>query len=279
MKELTISEMRAVQLEMLDRLDKVCREHGLRYYLCGGTLLGAVRHKGYIPWDDDIDVNILRPDLDRLLEITGGKLGDGLVIVKPGERKDKSLIFYRIYNEKTLLVSRNQKLGTEARTNIFIDVFPVDALPSSSLANKMVYLWSGFLISLGNMSAVGRVVGTSRKKRFVKSLLLPIAKLHSTDRWNEITDRFARKRNYEKARYVGVINTEAAHRFNERILKSEYEPAVEVEFEGKRYPAPKGWDIYLRNLYGADYMELPPAEKRESHHDFQAFLLEGEERV
>ena len=74
MKELTISEMRAVQLEMLDRLDKVCREHGLRYYLCGGTLLGAVRHKGYIPWDDDIDVNILRPDLDRLLEITGGKL-------------------------------------------------------------------------------------------------------------------------------------------------------------------------------------------------------------
>ena len=277
MKELNMSEMRSIQLEMLDKLDTVCKKHGIRYYLCGGTLLGAIRHKGYIPWDDDIDINILRPDLDKLLKYTGGTIGDDLYFEKPGDQKGKSLIFYRLFNKRTRLVSRNLKLGTKVDTKIFIDIFPVDALPSSLFITKGIYLWSGLLISLGNMSSVGKVVATSPIKRIAKSIIFPVAKLHTPEEWALITDKYAKKRNYDKAKYIGVINTEASHRFHERILKGEYEPVIKVDFENRKYPAPLGYDQYLRNLYGDDYMKIPPKEVQVSHHDFTAYIIEEDE--
>jgi len=270
MKEISLEEMRSIQIEMLDKLADFCNENGIRYYLCGGTLLGAVRHKGYIPWDDDIDVNIPRPDLNKLLTISNKKIANNLVIEAPGDEKGNSRSFYRIYNTDTELVAYNQRLGTEYRCNIFIDIFPVDALPHTKALNYLVYLISGFLISMGNMSSVGEVVGTSSIKRILKRVLFPIARRKKPEEWARIADRYASKRNYDRASYIGVINTEASHRFNERIPKAEYEPQVEVEFEGKKYCAPAGFDLYLKNLYG-NYMSLPPASQQVSHHDFKAF--------
>ena len=279
MKELTIQEMREIQLDMLDILDAFCEENNIRYYLCGGSLLGAIRHRGYIPWDDDIDVNIPRPDLDKLLKLSDGKLRENIIIEKPGDRDDKSLIFYRVYNTSTKLISKNEKLGIEGQKHIFVDIFPVDALPKSRLITRWIYIWSGLLISLGNMASVKKVVGTSSVKRFIKSILFPVARIHTPGEWAVITDRYARKRNYNKAKFIGVINTEASHRFHERILKTEYEPIIDVEFEQKRYPAPKGYDTYLRNLYGENYMDLPPISAQKSHHDFTAYLISEGEKI
>ena len=270
MKEISLEEMRSIQIDMLDKLADFCNTNGIRYYLCGGTLLGAIRHKGFIPWDDDIDINIPRPDLQKLLKISKKTIAHNLVIEAPGDERGNSRSFYRIYNTDTELVAYNKKLGTEYRCNIFIDIFPVDALPKMKTFNYVVYLVSGFLISMGNMSSVGEVVGSTPIKRFLKRMLFPIARMKKPEQWAEITDRYAARRDYKKASYIGVINTEASHRFHERILKTDYEPRIEVEFEGKQYYAPAGFDIYLRNLYG-DYMSVPPRNQQVSHHDFKAF--------
>lgn len=138
---MTQEESRKVQIDMLDALAEFCDSYGLRYYLSGGTLLGAIRHKGFIPWDDDIDINMPRPDVEKLYELTKGKLGE-YVVAKP----DTTLFsrccgFFRLYNWDTVI--ENTEGGADVRHPIyhpvFIDIFPIEGLPTGKLITKLHY--------------------------------------------------------------------------------------------------------------------------------------------
>ena len=122
MKEMTLDEIHDVQIHILDKIDEICRHLNLRYSLGGGSLLGAVRHKGYIPWDDDIDIMLPRPDYETLLKAFYCKYPH-LIIQDYNSDIAYQLRWARIYDDRTLLISKNTIDG------VFVDVFPIDGLP------------------------------------------------------------------------------------------------------------------------------------------------------
>ncbi|MDO4614320.1 MAG: LicD family protein [Lachnospiraceae bacterium] len=262
---LTLTEMQQVYLEMLIEFDALCRKYNLRYDLCGGSMLGAVRHKGFIPWDDDIDVSLPRPDYRRLLGLyLKGKLE------LPGHR---DLI---MFNNKTFArhyaryirydVKRTPDMAEEDDCPyIGLDIFAVDGLPSREPAlSREIFTIRQLRRCL--LTSVEKA-GTSRKGKLaaaVKDIYRPALKKFGSYRLAAMLDRECRRVDYETAEYVGIAN--GMYGKKERWLKKDMLPQKMYEFEGHLFPGYENADIYLTNLYG-DYMKMPPKEAQQPHGD------------
>ena len=250
-------------LEMLVTFDKFCKENGLRYYLSGGTLLGAIRHQGFIPWDDDIDVNMPRPDCEKLMKLSGGRIGP-YILNPPNSSKSYHAYHWKLYDESILVGKRHAyDIGNRVYP-IFIDIFPIEGLPDTEKKNaahyRRIFVWKKLFNCVGGKPFKNK----SLIKKLVYGLAWPIAKLFGTERlFNKVIET-AKTYPFDESDYIGVMMTNV-HTTEERVVKEEYLPVVDVKFEGHTFPAPAGYDTYLRQLYG-DYMQLPPEEKRVSHH-------------
>uniref|UniRef100_UPI0040565614 LicD family protein n=1 Tax=Agathobacter sp. TaxID=2021311 RepID=UPI0040565614 len=253
----SLKEVQKIELDILLKFNKYCEAHNLNYVLCGGTLLGAVRHHGFIPWDDDIDILMPRPDYDKLLQLSRKKrIGEEIKV-----DGSYSYPFIKMMNMKTHIQRKGKsKLETN---HIWIDVFPADGLPEDDALCKRKFICSLFLKRLTEMSTKKIGYGTTFLKRVLGIPILPIVRLigcHRIVRW---TDSFCRKLDYDKSKYVGCLCW--GYGSQERMSKKEFfEERVKVVFEGYGFWAPKCWDYYLTQLYG-DYMQLPPEEKRITH--------------
>ena len=262
---LSLKEMQQVYLELLKEFDALCREHDLRYDLAGGSLLGAVRHGGFIPWDDDIDVCMPRPDFRRLLDLKAqGKLSLA---------KDRDVISHR---DKTMArhfgryvrhdVRRLSEMAEEDDCPyIGMDIFPIDGLPEGNLAFK----WQCFRVRQLRrflLTSVERK-GTSRRGALaarIKDLYLPLLKAIGPYRIAAHLDRVCSRVPFEKAGYVGAITGMYGHR--ERWPKEQMLPQKRMKFEDTEACVFANYDIYLSNLFG-DYMRLPPEEQQVPHCD------------
>lgn len=255
----TPEEMKEKLLESLVTLDQFCREHGLRYYLSGGTLLGAVRHKGFIPWDDDIDVNMPRCDCEKLMELSGGRIGN-CVLMPPNFEDATHAYHWKLFNDE-ILVNKGKKYYP-----IFIDIFPIEGLPSTAFGNWLHYARIGFWKALADCLWGNKWFhGHSKFVKLVHGLMRPIAGLWGKERLFNNVVKVMKSIPYESSDYVGVMATKV-HTTEERVVKKDYERAVEVTFENRTFPGPAAYDTYLTQLYGSHYMELPPEEKRVSRH-------------
>ena len=257
----TPEEMKAKLLDMLLVFDRFCEENGLRYYLSGGTLLGAIRHHGFIPWDDDIDVNMPRPDTDKLWELTHGKLG-GYTLLPPNFTTYRHAYHYKLY-DTTMLVKKRRNL---APYPIFLDIFPIEGLPDTEEGNiehyKEIAKWKNLA---GKIWREPRDFGKNLPKRIAYYLRsLPAKRYGREELFNRVTG-VMRSIPFDSAEYVGVMATKV-HTTEERVKKSEFCSAIKVDFEGHKLNGPAGYDAYLRQLFGENYMELPPVEMRKSHH-------------
>ena len=262
-------EMRRLQLDMLDMLVDYCEKHGLTYYLSGGTLLGAVRHKGFIPWDDDIDVNMPRPDVDRLIELTGGVLNDHIEIASPLGPVPHATGFVRICDKRYIINSRSRDGKTSYYTNLFVDVFPIEGLPTNRKMVRLHYWLASGLIIMRLLAYFKGVAGPMSFQKCMRYAMRPLAKLMGYRFWNRALLRVARLYKYDKCDYVGVV-TSNFHTVEEYIEREGYGIPVKLEFEGKLYNAPANYDKYLTNLYG-DYMQPPPQAERGVHHHFTVY--------
>lgn len=269
--QMTQEEFRQIQLDMLDELARFCDENHLRYYLSGGTLLGAIRHKGFIPWDDDIDVNMPRPDCDKLVQLTNGILGPYEIASPLKDINAPYCDFYRIYDFRAVIENTH---GMSAAKHpyyqpVFIDVFPIDGLPDAEKETKRLYFKIRFLRKLLTASLMQHIEGKNLLTRTFYFLAGFPAKMIGAKRFGRWLARTEQKYSFDEQKYIGVTSS-GVHFAEEKMPKNEYLPTVEVEFAGKKYHAPQNYDRYLTQLYG-NYMELPPEEKRNSQHGFTMY--------
>ena len=262
---LTLSEMQQVYLELLEEFDALCRTHGLRYDLAGGSLLGAVRHGGFIPWDDDIDVCMPRPDYERLLKLKAqGELSlpEKRDVISHGDRT-LARHFGRYIRKDVGRVS--EMAEDQDCPYIGMDIFPVDGLPKGDLA----FRWQCFQIRQLRRFLLTSVEkkGTSRRgagAAFVKDLYRPILKMIGPYRIAARLDRVCSRVPFEKAEYVGAVT--GMYGLREKWSKEQMLPQIHMDFAHLKAPCFANYDVYLSNLFG-DYMRLPPEDKQVPHCD------------
>lgn len=266
-KKLSVIEIKRYELDILLSFQDSCKKRGLKFYLSGGTLLGAIRHKGFIPWDDDIDVCMPRNDYEKLLRVyNNDKEKYQLRAVK---LNNFNAPYAKLVDTNTIVES--QYTEDENNSHLWVDIFPVDALPENIKEVEKIYSKCSLYRQIFALADAKLGEGKSLFRRYAKYLLKPLAKLYGKDRCVKHIERIAQSYSYENSKYVGAI-TWGLYGVGERMLKSEFEHTVMVEFEGHQFPTFSCWNSYLKGLYG-DYMKLPPVEKRQTH-DMKVYIKE-----
>lgn len=225
-------------LELLDELDRICRRHGIRYWLIGGTLLGAARHKGFIPWDDDMDVQMLREDYRRLMEILPKELPPTMVIQNRQTDPDYFFQYAKLRDRRTVLEEQSGYDWMFREKGIFIDIFPIDRHPVFLQKLSIQTIGHSYKILKSNsLSEQEKKKRVMRLVRLNEKVIYPIFKLIAKAVGGDYLDAYG-------VPYVVV-------RHIDDIL-----PLKTMEFEGRQLPVPGNTDKVLREQYG-DYMKLP----------------------
>lgn len=263
-KEIDINELREIQLGILDKIHAFCMERGIRYSLGGGTLLGAVRHKGYIPWDDDVDIMLPRPDYNRFLKEFDG-VYPHLKILNAFTDYGYILPFSKVIDERTVLVERVSEEVTR-KNGVFVDVFPVDGLPPEegldSFLGKMVNINRLMIYTSPGDEALVRFP-------FLKTICMLFINHRKTV---ERAEKFISSIDFVTAEYAGAISGRYGHK--EHMEANVFREYSDIAFEGRTYRCISAYDAYLTKHYG-DYMRLPPIEMQVRNHDFRAWWKAG----
>ena len=287
--EITQPDLRRLQLvlvEIVADVDRVCRENGLSYALGGGTALGARRHKGFIPWDDDVDLNIPRADYNRFIPLFRARFGHKYWIHTPAETSGYGLALARIRLKGSCVRTREDLANVQMECGAFVDIFIVESVPSCRVlrcAHGMVSLALGLLYSCRKFYFERRLVRRWSMENAGMSLAFRIkcaigffTAFASLDFWTRLWDWWNRLCSGGDSEYV-TIPVGRRHYFGELARREDLCETVDVEWEGTLRKAPKDLDGYMTRLYGPNYMTPPPPEKRERHVVFRPFFLNRED--
>jgi len=258
MRAIDLDELRSIQLDLLQKTAEFCEKNGLRYFLCGGTLIGAIRHKGFIPWDDDIDIAMPRPDYDQFVK-TFNQSENYYRVVNLDTNPDYAYCFAKVYDNRTIMNELHYPGDT---FGVYIDVFPADGVKHVKQIKKIMLLHK--FLNTKKANYFHRTISKKIINTFGKVLLLPFS-AHKIATW---MDKEARKNKFGSVPMAGVIANPLG--IGEMVDKSVFDSDVYREFEGHEFRVPIGYDTWLRSIYG-DYMQLPPVEHRVTHHTFEAW--------
>ncbi|WP_455585724.1 LicD family protein [Bacteroides sp.] len=255
-----------LQLDVLSALDSFCQEHNITYTIIDGTLLGAVRHRGYIPWDDDIDIAFDRKNYDRLI-LEFPKSFDGKYEILSLERDsewDRAYAF--MYDNRTILTYSN---NASKQTGVGIDLFPVDEVPEDEtswniLKKRMAFLSKLSALKSSTQFSISRSIITNVIAGICKIVLIPVSK-RTIALWQDSLAKSNNGKGYTLG-YEVAFGLGASSRFHLKDFKD----VVEYPFEDRYFKGLKNADSVLTDTYG-DYMQLPPVEKRITHHSFVAY--------
>lgn len=261
-----IDLLHQADLELVKEVVAICERHGFTYYMLGGTMLGAIRHKGFIPWDDDIDLGMPRKDYDRFLEIAPKELPDSLRLVNYHTDPDYHYYITRILDMDTRV--EEERIGNENRfTHVSIDIFPIDGTPNNKILRKIYFfrvLYHRALMSLCYKDSIDRKRPRGRAEKMLLWVMekLPVDRLTTPYRQKEIIDRLMRKQKLEGSEYIG--NIMGAYRTKEIVPARFYGKGRMYQFEDIQLRGLDLYDEYLTHTYG-DYMTLPSEEQRKTH--------------
>ena len=265
MKEILIEELKSLQLDILIKVHGFCIENNLRYTLAYGTLLGAIRHKGYIPWDDDIDICMPRPDYEKFLRSFNGKY-DNLYVIAPELNPDYYAPYANVVDNRTLLLERYNRHRVDI--GVKIDVFPLDGV-----SNVEEYKETRKLMKYYQRILSAKRHTLSKDGRFVTNIKLYLRKLqycgfNYADIQRKIIARVT-KNDFNKSPLADCL----AYQTREILVpRSIYDEYIDIEFEGHIFKAVSDYDLPLRKDYG-DYMKVPPIDQQLPHHGFTSYWL------
>ena len=263
-QELSIDEMHLYILNMFKALDRACKKYNITYFLSGGSAIGAIRHGGFIPWDDDADIMMPRKDFERFVRIFSKAKGR-YKVASVYDNKNWTFPFARMWDDDTKIVYDNLN---EASTGIFIDIYPMDGVPSSKLLTKLHYKRMKALYVLLN-AAIRKRFKDDEHYIFIKKILAVFAGAIGQGRICRHINRIAKRRDFEKSEYVGC-SVLSHYMEKEKFPRSDFESQRYVKFEDTYMPVPNGCENYLHALYG-DFMKEPDEKGRESEHHMHAY--------
>jgi len=252
-------ELKEIEKEILEDVTRFCEENSIRYWLDQGTLLGAVRHKGFIPWDNDIDIGMLREDFDKFISLYDSRKYR-VHCVEKGNADD--LTFAKVYKNDTLLYDNSIPRA------INIDVFPYDYLSNDeNLAEKQLRRCAKNYMLLMLQTKVHRPRKGNSVKRMLIILARKMIRLFPKGYFSHKVICYANLAKNNNKDCVAMLTI--GHK---DVVKADlFRDIVKIEFEGKEYCAPRNYDSWLTIMYG-DYMTLPPEEERYTH-PFEAYIL------
>lgn len=267
MKELTLQELKDIEFEILKMFDAFCKENNIRYYLSHGTLLGAIRYKKFIPWDDDVDLLIPREDYNRMLTLFQDS--ERYKLFAPEKNPEYLFPIAKLCDMTTRKIEGGYNNGVEL--GVDIDLFPLDAWDDDfEKAKKEVQYISRNMRWLG-LAKLIKPDSYHPLKRMVKSVLMAFCKMRGGQHFIRNILQASAKAAAPDSKYLGC---KAWCVYGEKgIIPAEvFAETINIKFEGEFFPAPKDYDTYLTCLYG-DYLPEPPKEKQKTHHSFKAYRL------
>ena len=266
MKKLTIEEVKQRELDILLAVDEFCKKEKLHYFLNYGTLIGAIRHKGFIPWDDDIDIMMPRKDYERFKREFSSSQYD---IFSLETNKEYFNNFIKVVDNQTIITdNRNRKTYS---SGIFIDIFPYDRIDDLKAVDKIYQLESFKLLSFSKHKNI--VYKDSLIKDLIRTffwvVLSPISPRFFAYKIDKVIQEYTRP----NGKYECLLGSKLKEQ--EVFETGIFEDVIDGEFEGHTFPIPKEYDRLLRQYYG-DYLTLPPIEKQTNPHELDVYLKEEE---
>jgi len=244
-----MKELWAIQLDMLNEFDKVCEKYNLKYFLDFGTMLGAVRHKGYIPWDDDVDVSMLREDYEKFIQVAPNEFKYPYFFQNAYTDKDIVHGFSKLRRSDTCeIIKGDLQYGYRYNQGIWIDIFVMDGLPQDEQQQKAIdarrdkFYYTLFMLVRPSKKADIKYL--PKMLRYAYYNLITGGREKEFTRFNDFAQQFS------GSNIVGHLMFYNSYRFRRELL----EDLIRVPFENLMLPIPRGYDEYLRTVYGDSYM-------------------------
>jgi len=264
---------------MLKSISTICAENNLRYYLCGGSLIGSVRHKGFIPWDDDIDIMMPREDYKKFLELADERLPDGIKIQNYTHfhyPQKPEMHHAQVIDLNTRIV-RNWS-NKKSEINLWIDLFPIDGMPKNILRRKLHYYHVMFWHVIMQLSWFDEIVNQSKPNRpFYEKAIIKFIKLtHLGKSWDTIKiikkmDSILEKYSFDSSEYCCSLH--GSYRQKEIHQRYLFDEVIELPFEDAKFKVPAEYDAILKQYYG-NYMTPPETRaEKEDHHKIEIISL------
>ena len=263
-RQLNEEEIKEVELGVMDYIHNLCQKENINYSLAYGTLLGAVRHKGYIPWDDDVDISLKRDEYDKLYQAV---LRDNDPIYKVASWENDARYpypFYRVYDART--VYENNYIENDIDLGICVDVFPFDYY--ADVNKEMVKLDTYRRLSVYTLYGIHSK--NAGLKNIVRYLLVLVFRLTRVKTWNKKMNLLSMQANDNDFIDYLMENKRTSTKFEKTLL----DKVMDSPFEDRTYKIPEASHQILSAIYGDDFMEIPPVEKRVKHDDFVAYIKE-----
>ncbi|MDV7694009.1 LicD family protein [Pediococcus parvulus] len=272
-----LRELQLIDVDILNAVVKILNKYHLKYYLIGGTLLGAVRHQGFIPWDDDMDIAMPRKDYDIFLNKYYKELPSHLSI--KNFQNDLKYKYYisRIIDQRYWVREVRDKSSQDSLINVSIDIFPIDGTPNNEIARNIYYLRIMYYRALISLIQKNNI-DFERNRNFLERLMIiigthiPLDKFFSTNKLQYKIDKIL-KQQASNSKFAGTIM--GAYRTREIVPRYFFGGGANVRFEGKIYVGPQKYDEYLTHMYG-NYMQLPSKKEQKQKRHFEILKSKGD---